>query len=177
MLKFGRPIGSIAQQSFIVPDIKSGIGNLQRYMKIGPFFVVEHFPLHDYHYRGNLDNLDVTAALAFSGGTYYELVQQNNDALSVYMETYHKRGWGFHHWAVASDDFDAHVKNYQGKGAPMALYGVTDFGTRVAYMDTTATLPGMLEVIELGPKVEEFFGLIQSASVEWDGRDPIRILG
>ena len=174
MLSFGQPMGGIIQEAFIVPDIIAGVEQFTKRLKIGPFFVIEHFPLFDYQYRGQPGEIDVTLALGFSGNMCFELIQQNDTRPSVYMETYEKRGWGFHHWAVATDTFDDHVKFYEGQGASMALYGVAAVGARAAYMDTSDTLPGMVELIEINEKTEEFFTVIQRASVDWDGRNPIR---
>jgi hypothetical protein len=177
MLKFGQPMGGIVQEAFIVPDIEAGVDHFVKHLKIGPFFVIEHFSIHDFHYRGRPGKLDVTIALGFSGSMCYELIQQNDKTPSVYTETYEKRGWGFHHWAIATDRFDEHVKAYEKQGASMALYGVTDFGTRAAYMDTSSTLPGMIELIEMGAAAEDFFAVIQAASVGWDGKNPVRSFG
>jgi len=174
LLKFGQPMGGIIQEAFIVPDIKIGIEHFTKRIKIGPFYLLEHFPLSDYQYRGRPSEIDVTIALGFSGSMCFELIQQNDRNPSVYTETYEKRGWGFHHWAIATDHFDEDVNFYHDQGAPMALYGVAAVGARAAYMDTTDTLPGMVELIEITPKTEDFFAMIHEASVGWDGRNPIR---
>ena len=47
-------------------------------------------------------------------------------------------------------------------------------GARVGYMDTTADLPGMIELIELGAAFEPTFNRFYKASIGWDGTDPIR---
>ncbi len=59
----------------------------------------------------------------------------------------------------------------------VATDGVAAVGARAAYMDTTDTLPGMVELIEMTPQTEEFFTKIRDASVDWDGRKPIRTFG
>jgi hypothetical protein len=41
-------------------------------------------------------------------------------------------------------------------------------------MDTTAVLPGFTELIELGGAFEEVFGSFYRASLDWDGKDPVR---
>ncbi len=41
-------------------------------------------------------------------------------------------------------------------------------------MDTTATLPGMTELIELGPGFEPTFNRFYRASIGWNGSEPIR---
>jgi hypothetical protein len=43
-------------------------------------------------------------------------------------------------------------------------------------MDTTAFLPGMVELIEANAALDQFFTDIYNKSQNWDGRDPIRQL-
>lgn len=178
LLEFGQPAEGIIQVAFIVPDIMAALEGYAKRLNCGPWFVIEHFPLLDAQYRGQPTELDITLALGFSGSMCFELIQQNNwETPSVYNEVQKKRGWGFHHFAVASSDFDADVAKYSALGAEMALYGVAGVGARAAYMDTSDILPGMIELIEMTPQTEAFFGSLQKASENWDGSDPIRIFG
>ena len=41
-------------------------------------------------------------------------------------------------------------------------------------MDTTAQLPGFVELIELGGAFEPVFNGFYRASIGWDGQDPVR---
>lgn len=175
LLQFGQPPEGIIQVAFIVPDIMTALDHYAKRLNCGPWYVFEHFPLLDAQYRGQPTELDITLALGFSGSMCFELIQQNNwEAPSVYNEVQKKRGWGFHHFAVASMDFDADVAKYEALGCDMALYGVAGVGARAAYMDTSDVLPGMIELIEMTEQTEAFFGMLQRESVDWDGRDPIR---
>ncbi len=173
---FGQPLNGIIQVAYVVEDIEAAAHHWIKTLGVGPFFLFEHFPLFDAQYRGKPMDFDVNAALGFSGSMCFELIQQNNKVDSVYSEVVAKRGYGFHHWALATEDFEGSVKHYEDLGAEMALYGVAGVGARAAYMDTYDTLGGMIELIEMTPKTEEFFGLLQAASVNWDGKDPIRTL-
>lgn len=175
-LSFGQPMGGIIQEAHVVPDLKAAALQWSKTLGIGPFFIFDHFPLFDAQYRGQPADFDISLGLAFSGNMCFELIQQNNDAPSVYTEVVAKRGYGFHHWAIATDDFDKSMRDYQAQGFDLALYGVAGVGARAAYMDTYATLGGMIELIEMTPKTEEFFGLLHEASIDWDGRDPLRSL-
>lgn len=175
-LSFGQPMNGIVQVAHVVEDLKAAALLWAEKLKIGPFFVFDHFPLFDARYRGQETDFDISLALGFSGSMCFELIQQNNDAPSVYREVVERRGYGFHHWAIATDRFEDSVRQYEAMGAEMALYGVAGVGARAAYMDTYDSLGGMIELIEMTSKVDEFFGLLHSASVGWDGRDPIRTL-
>ncbi|WP_374596083.1 VOC family protein [Sphingosinicella sp.] len=176
-LDFGQPMGGIMQIAYIVPDITTAMKHYMPRLNCGPWFVIEHFPLLDAQYRGEPTELDITLAIGFSGSMSFELIQQNNwETPSVYTEVQQKRGWGFHHFAVSCADFDADVAKYKALGHEMALYGVAGVGARAAYMDTSDVLPGMIELIEMTDQTEAFFTMMKTASENWDGSDPIRVL-
>jgi hypothetical protein len=103
-----------------------------------------------------------------------ELIQQLNDAPSVYRELIDKRGHGFHHWAVASRNFEADIKRYQAMGYDVAFSDRSPSGVRVVYMDATRDLPGMIEIIEMTDALEARYTEMYEASRTFDGRDPIR---
>jgi hypothetical protein len=74
-------------------------------------------------------------------------------------------------------DFDSAEAAYRATGYEAAYTARTGpaFGSaRVAYFDSTADLPGMIELVELTPAVDAFFGSIKALSEGWDGTDLIR---
>jgi hypothetical protein len=103
-----------------------------------------------------------------------ELIQPKNEAPSVYREMIERRGYGFHHFGVATWSFDAAVAQYESAGYALAFRAAVPSGGRVGYMDTTRVLPGYTELIELGGAFEEVFGRFHRACRDWDGKDPIR---
>jgi len=169
LLGFGQPPGGIMQVAFIVPDLKAALGHYSEQLSCGPWFVFEHFPLNNYRHRGSPSELDIDIAMAYSGSMCFELIQQNCDNDSVYREVQQKKGWGFHHWAVASMDFDADVEQYAEKGNELALYGEAGPGARAGYIDTTNVLPGMIELIEINDNVEALFKEMYDQAASWDG--------
>lgn len=177
ILKFGQPYGSIIQEAYIVPDIKEAILKFSKTLHIGPFYLFEHFPLINARYRGEACTADVTLAIGYSGNMSYELIQQHNDAPSPWRETFLKQGWGYHHRAIACQDFEQDLKYYQQAGYEVAFTSQVSLGTEAAYIDTCRDNYGMIELIEMKPVVEDFFNLIKSGSLGWDGKDPIRTLG
>lgn len=174
ILSFGQPLGAVMQVAYVVDDMEKALEHWTQELGIGPFFLFEHFPLMDAQYRGQPTDFDVNLALAYSGSMCFELIYQNNDAPSVYRDIVDSRGYGFHHLAVSTRDFEGDVALHQARGAELALYGVAGPGARAAYMDTAATLGGMTELIEITPEVEGLFSAIKEPSVDWDGSDPVR---
>jgi hypothetical protein len=177
MLSFGQPLGAIMQVAYVVDDIDRELERWTKELGVGPFFLFRSFPVIEPKYRGKPTDIDIDLALAFSGSMCFELIQQRNNAPSVYREVIDRRGYGFHHWAVSTKTFDAEVARRQAAGAPLAFSGAAGVGARFGYMDATDTLGGMIELIEINPNVEEFFGMLHAAAQGWDGKDPVRTLG
>jgi hypothetical protein len=174
LLNFGQPDDGIIQMAYVVEDIHRAIDRWVGQLKVGPWFLLEHFTGVDASYRGKPSEADVAIAMSFAGHMMIELIQPNNHAPSVYRETIDQRGYGFHHWGVGSKDFDRDVETFRKRGAELAFFLRVPSGGRVAYMDTTADLPGMVELIELGADFERIFTGFYRASLGWDGKDPIR---
>jgi len=178
LLSFGQPLGGIMQVAYVVEDLEKAMQHWTNTMGIGPFFLFEHFALEDYRYRGKPSDLDITLAMAFSGSMAFELIVQHSTSPSVYTEVIESRGYGFHHWAVSTTSFDDDLARHVADGNDEVLYGrVAPVDGRAAYVDTMAKLGGMIELIEMNPAVEGLFSAIKEPSVNWDGCNPVRVLG
>ena len=175
---WGQPLNGIIQVAYIVEDIHAAMNRYGVQLNLGPWFLFEHFQFQWLKYRGKPCDLDLTLALANSGHMMIELIQQNDDQPSVYREIQERRGYGFHHLAIAASaqEYDRTLARYQEQGYAMVLEGAVAIGARAAYFDTSADLGGMIEVIEVTPAVEGLFTHIHTASIGWDGADPIRVL-
>lgn len=174
LVSFGQPDDGIIQMAYVVEDIQRSMLDFAKKLKAGPWFLLDHFTGIDAQYRGQPTNVDVSIAMGFSGHMMIELIQQRNDVPSVYRDMIDKRGYGFHHWGVATWNFDADVDRYRAQGYELAFFARVPSGARVGYMDTTADLPGMVELIELGAAFEPTFNRFYRASIGWDGSDPVR---
>ena len=171
---FGQPDDGVIQMAYVVPDLPAAIKEWTTKLRVGPWFVLEHFTGLDPVYRGQPSQADISLAMSFAGHMNIELIQTNNESASVYREMIERRGYGFHHWGVATWEFDAAVAQYERAGHALAFRLAVPSGGRVGYMDTTGVLPGYTELIELGGAFEEVFGRFYRASRGWDGKDPIR---
>lgn len=175
---WGQPLNGVMQVAYTVPDIHAAMPVYQKRLNLGPWYVIEHFPFKWLKYRGQPAEIDLTIALANSGSMTFELIQQNDTKPSAYTEVIAKRGYGFHHLAVAAkpEDYDAALAGYVAQGYDLVFEAAVGVGARAAYVDTIGDLGGMIELIEVTPPVEWLFTHVQQASVGWDGRDPIRTL-
>ena len=173
---FGQPVGAVCQIAFTVPDVRSAIPVFADRMHAGPWTVLEHLRPATQHYRGEPTDQDVSLAIAFTGSMMVELIEQHDPGPSVYRETIDRTGHGFHHFAVTSTAFDAAEAAYLAIGYQAAFtagMGPAFGDARVTYLDTTTDLPGMIELIELTPEADAFFGSIKALCDAWDGTDLI----
>ena len=170
----GQPANGIIQMAYVVKDIRKSMAQFTEQLKVGPWFLRERSSFAKQFYRGQPTTVEVSLAMGFAGSTMVELIQQHNDVPSVYRETIAKRGYGFHHWGVASDRFDETVTSYLAQGYEIGFAAEPMPGVHVAYVDTTANLPGMIEIIEMTPSVEAMFTSYYQASIGWDGGNPVR---
>jgi hypothetical protein len=174
LVGFGQPDDGIIQMAYVVPDIRAAMTAWTLKLKVGPWFLLDHFTGVDPQYRGRASNADVAIAMSFAGHMNIELIQPNNDAPSVYHEWIERRGHGFHHWGRATAHFERDLERYQSAGHDLVFLAKVPSGGRVAYMDTTRELPGYVELIELGADFEPLFARFYRASIGWDGADPVR---
>jgi Glyoxalase/Bleomycin resistance protein/Dioxygenase superfamily len=174
LVNFGQPDDGIIQMAYVVKDIRDSIARWVNDLHVGPWFLLDHMRGLDAKYRGKPTDADCAVAMSFAGHMMIELIQQHDDQPSVYKETIAQRGYGFHHWGVATTEFDREMEKYRARGYEQAFLARVPSGGRVAYMDTTADLPGMVELIELGASFDPIFSNFYRATIGWDGKDPIR---
>lgn len=174
LVAFGQPDDGVIQMAYVVEDIRSAMRKWVTELNVGPWFLLDSFTGVDPLYRGKPSEASITLAMSFAGHMMVELIQEHTPAPSVYREMIETRGYGFHHWGLATNDFEKSVEQYQSSGYELAFLAGVPTGGRVAYMDTSRDLPGMVELIELGAAFDDVFGRFYRATIEWDGKDPVR---
>jgi hypothetical protein len=174
LVNFGQPDDGVIQMAYVVEDIHQAMNAWATLLNVGPWFLLDSFTGIDAKYRGQSTDAAVSLAMSFAGHMMVELIQEHSKTPSVYREVIEKRGYGFHHWGIASKDFDSDFARYEASGYEAAFQARVPTGGRVAYMDTTAHLSGMVELIELGASFDPVFSSFYRASIGWDGKDPVR---
>lgn len=169
-----RHFGKITQNGYVVRDIEAAMRHWSEVLGVGPWFYLEHTPIEEFEYRGAPSDCDVAIALANSGPLQIELIQQHNDAPSLYRDFLAAGNEGLQHIAYWSDHFDDAFAKALSLGWELGQRGHVGVEGRFAYFDTE-THPGT--VVELsetsGPK-GLMFKRIAEAAANWDGSDPIR---
>jgi hypothetical protein len=174
-----RLLGRVIQVAFTVPDIRQAMESYSRELRIGPWFYFEHLPAVEQIHRGRSVQFDLAVALAYGGPgcrTMYELIQQHDAAPSVYSEVIESRGHGFHHYGIATRQFDEDVARHRRRGHELIFSARTPRGNRGAYMEAPEILGGLIEYIEVTAASEEFYGRMYAAALAFDGSDSVHRL-
>jgi len=165
---------TVLQNAYVVDDLHRAIERWHQAVGLGPFFTLEGAEL-DCIYRGNPSNLHLNVAMVQAGPINIELIQQLNDAPSVYRDMYAKGTEGFHHVCMLIDDFEAQKQHYRSLDCAVAFEG--DMGVyRFCYVDTRPFTGYMIELVEDGDAIRGIYDRVCQGAQTWDGSDLVRPL-
>jgi hypothetical protein len=166
--------GPVMQLGFVVNDLERAMRHWLDKVGIGPFFVLEHVKFAQVLHRGQPTDIDMSVALAQWGAVQVELIQQYNDAPSIYTEFAGRKQGGLQHLGVMTDSVADDLARLKKRGIEPVQQGHTGTGIRFAYVDTDDHPGGMIELIEARAAITGFFDLVRDAAKQWDGSEPIR---
>ncbi len=166
--------GAIRQNGYVVRDLDRGIEAMLA-MGVGPWFVFGPMT-QDIVHRDAPSTIDIRIAFANSGDLQMELIEQRNDAPSLYTEFYAAGREGFHHLAWWADDYAAFDAAARASGFPIVTTGNAGGVTRYCYAELDGVASTAVEVMELNDATRWMASTVRDAAVDWDGRDPIRSL-
>ena len=166
--------GEIRQLGYVVPDIEAAMDYWSRVLGVGPFFYAERVPVVNFTYRGAPSSPVTSVALANSGAVQVELIQQRNDAPTMYRDFVQAKGSGLQHVAYWTQSFDADMARLSARGFKVGMGGEVGARGRFVYFETEYHPGAVIELSEVeGPK-GKMFDLIRNAAAGWDGSDPVR---
>lgn len=169
-----RLVGPVLQNGYVVHDWRRAAEHWSSELGVGPFFVMEHIEFRRCTYRGAPTAIDMSVAIAYSGELQIELVQQHNDAPSIYRDHLERHGEGLQHVGALVDDLDGVLDRLDWRGR-IAQDGETTVGQRFAYVDVGIHAGGMLELIEVNATARGAFQYMHHAAAQWNGERPIRL--
>ena len=168
-----RIFGEIRQNGYVVRDIKSAMHYWSEIMGVGPFFYFDRMPARGFHYRGQPSPVELSIALANSGNLQIELIQQHNEAPSMYIDFLKKGREGLHHLAYWTETFDSDLERLKSAGYETGQSGGASDGRFVYFL--AENHPGtVIEFSEISGRKGQFFKRVAEAARTWDGSDPIR---
>ncbi|RJG03211.1 VOC family protein [Noviherbaspirillum sedimenti] len=171
----------VRQFAYVVRDIEEACHHWINVFGAGPFFHVPHLKVAKQLYRGEPSREDSSHALGFCGNINIQLIQQHNDAPSMYRDMYPDGGQGFHHMMFFTDEFEFDRSRMVENGCPVVeeiFEQGKHGGGRIAYVDARDKVGGFIEIYEDNPVIRELFAAWKAEHDRWDRKtDPIRLIG
>ena len=162
------PLNSkIFQYSWVVPNIEAAALIWYEELGVGPFTVMRKVEVADAVYRGRGCEAGFSVALAMNGGTQIELIEQHNDVASVYRDTIPKGKTANHHVGIMENEYDNALAYYTQRGYEIGASGLLG-DVRYAYIDTSAVLGHMIEVVEVKESIRAIFAAVEQSNKSWD---------
>lgn len=173
-----RMFGPVRQNGYVVRDIRAALRHWTGAVGVGPWFLVERAPIRDFRYRGAPSPVELSIALANSGGLQLELIEQRNDAPSMYRDFLDAGHEGLQHIAFWTERFAEDKARALAAGYRVGHEGVTGAYGPFVYFDTDrgpGAHPGTaIELSDTGGAKARLFAHIAAAADGWDGTDPVR---
>ena len=172
-----RIFGPIRQNGYVVRDIEAALHHWTTVLGVGPFFYFERAPITEVSYHGPASAIAVSIALGNSGDLQIELIQQRNDAPSMYRDFLAAGREGLQHVAYWTNDFEADLQRCLDAGFAVGQQGVAGGANgRFVYFDTEAHPGTVVELSDSSGAKGAFFKHIAEIARTWDGREPVRRL-
>lgn len=170
-----RIFGAVCQNGYVVRDIEMAMKHWIDVMGVGPWFYIERVTMDYFRHRGIDSPLETSIALANSGDLQIELIQQRNDAPSMYREFLEAGHEGMQHMSYWTRDYQALYDKALQLGYKVGQEGqIGGPQGRFAYFDTESHPGTIVEISDISGNKGRFFERIREIAKSWDGRDPIR---
>lgn len=166
--------GHIRQIGYVVRDIDAAMDDWLGH-GVGPWFYVDRVKTDFFRYRGTDSDLQMSVALANSGDVQLELIQQRNDAPSMYKDFLDSGREGMQHIAYWSDDYHALRDSAVADGYVIAQEGsIGGEQGGFTYFDTERMQGTVIEISDISGPKGQLFQYIRDTAATWDGSDPVR---
>ncbi len=120
-----RLFGAIRQNGYVVRDIEAAMKHWVEVLQVGPWFYVDRLPAPDFSYMGERSDAHVSIAISHSGPLQVELIQQRNDAPSMYRDFLAAGNEGLQHFCYFPEDFDGVLAKAEAAGFTVAQSGTS----------------------------------------------------
>ena len=172
-----RLFGPVRQNGYVVRDIRAAMDHWINAMGVGPWFYIDRVKTDYFRHRGQDAAVEMSIALANAGDLQLELIQQRNDAPSMYKEFLDAGHEGLQHVAFWSTSYQQLYDQSLARGLKVGHEGqIGGEQGRFAYFDSAAHPGSVIEISDISGNKGRFFDHIRRIAADWDGADPIRIV-
>jgi len=168
-----RPLEAVYQIAFMVDALVPACERWAATTGAGPFFLFDPMTFIDPRLRGQPSDPGIAIALGFSGNLCIELIERRGTQPSVFDGTAPGQ---LHHVARLTDEIEAALTGMALQDFEVPFKGRFAPDTRMAFVDTRATIGCWTELIQFNADIEGALGMIEAAHAGWDGAKPCRQL-
>lgn len=158
--------GPIGQIGYVVNNLDEATAKWTDTIGVGPWTTFRSAPIEGLTYRGEPTDAEVSIALAYFGDMQIELIQQHNDAPSLYRDVLDTYGEGVQHICCYPTDYDAALDAAVDAGMTPAQSG-SIWGIHFTYLLGDAGR--VIEFASLPPAVVARRATNIEAAAAWDG--------
>ncbi|MBM84770.1 MAG: glyoxalase [Rhodospirillaceae bacterium] len=171
-----RVFGELRQLGYVVRDVEAAMRYWIEVNGVGPFFYIERVPLAEFSYMGksSTEMPEMSIALAFSGDAQVELIQQRNDAPSMYLDYLDSGQEGLQHIGYWPDNYQGAKRAAETQGLIVGQEGNIAGRGGFVYYQTAAHQGTCIEFAEYNTYRRYQFTEMARICRNWDGNDPIR---
>lgn len=170
-----RFFGNVRQNGYVVRDIDAALKHWTEVLGVGPFYYIDSVPVDHFTHRGVPSDVELSIALGNSGDLQIELIQQRNDAPSMYKEFLDAGHEGLQHMAYWTQTYQEDYDRLIGQGYRVGQEGqIGGEQGRFVYFDTEAHSGTVIELSDISGAKGSFFEHIRKAADGWDGSKPVR---
>lgn len=172
-----RIFGNPRQNGYIVRDIEASMTHWIEVMGVGPWFYIPKVSVDNFSYRGTPSDIEMSIALANTGDLQIELIQQRNDAPSMYKDFLDAGHEGMQHMSYWCTDYQAMYDTALSLGFRVGHEGQTGGERgRFCYFETQQVPGTVIEISDISGGKGPLFEHIRQAAIDWDGSEPIRTI-
>ncbi len=170
-------LGKVMQLAFVPADVQGALRYWTETMGVGPFFKLSNIVVDAAKYRGEPANIDFSVYIAYWGELQIEIIEQHNDAPSIYSSWRQAGHESLHHVCIVVDNMAEARAVCAEAGVSVVQEIWLPGGGEAIYVDGGGGPGSLIEMICFPPESYGFFDMMREAAREWDGSEPIRVVG
>ena len=170
-------LGTVMQMAYVPEDMDGALRYWTETMGVGPFFKLANIQVDAARYKGEPASIDFSVYIAYWGDMQIELIEQYNDAPSIYKSWRSEGREGLHHICIVVEDMARARAVCAEAGATVMQEIWLPGGGEAIYVDAGGGPGSLIEMICFPPESYAFFDLMRAAARNWDGSEPVRAVG
>lgn len=169
-------LGPVGQLAYLPSDFDAALKYWTETMGVGPFYLLPNVALGDCKYKGVPTGTVFSIAIAYWGDVQIELIRADNDEPGLYVGEYAVRD-SLHHICIFVDSIAEARAAAAAAGAEILVEGKVGEDGEVIYVDPGAGPGHVIELLQNMTGADAIFQMIKDAGKDWDGSEPLRVLG